>query len=119
VLVVACRGPLRPSVAQANDPGRLVIGVNRGLYGVELHQASLLFSCEFTTPFFEFLEIENDRLTALFETEVASITPGGVQRWHTNLPDVIVDWAIEGRRLSLHLMEDRPATLDIDSGELL
>lgn len=111
------RADQRPELARTGEHALAVIGLNDALFGVDLNRVDTVFKFCFGTPFYEFVDVDTDSVTALFETGVVSLGADGAARWRTDT-DLIADFTRCGTEVLLTFSNGGSQSVDLRTGRL-
>lgn len=104
-----------PEMACLSHTAPLVIGFNDGLFGIDLAHRSQAFEYHFGSAFYQFIDVGEDGLVALFETGLAALGADGAERWRRDT-DLIADWTPSDDHLLIKLFDGPVCAIDLTTG---
>ena len=105
-------------VPQVAELGRsqFLIGANDAVYKVD-ERSGQFDEMDFGTPFYQFVEVNTNRVIAAFETGVLSIGSDAQIQWRLDT-DIITGFSHKDGLLRLTLLDDPPLTVDCETGSV-
>lgn len=110
---------LKPHILLLPDQITLLFGFNNQVVGINLNQKNIMFKINLNSLFYYFLPMyEKNIIIIVQELDVMAITQNGQELWHYG-KDVITKTSINGENLQINFMDEKPAYVNIYSGQLV